>query len=207
MKEIERRVINFSNIDVRELAEGEDEPVILGYAAVFNSLSEDLGGFRERIQPGAFSRSLVENNDIRALWGHDDMYVLGRRSAGTLELNQDDTGLGVAIKPPGTQWAKDLLTSMKRGDVNQMSFGFYVRGDKWDDKDDEGRPVRTLTDVDLFEVSVVAFPAYPQTSAEARSVAASLVATSDDVETDDERLLQVRRAAESRRREIEILQL
>jgi HK97 family phage prohead protease len=144
--------------------------MIEGYAAVFNELSEDLGGFRELVAPGAFKRS-VEDNDVRALWDHNSQYVLGRNRAGTLALDEDDTGLRITIVPPDTTWAADLIHSMKRGDINQMSFGFYKRADEWDYKTTP--PTRTLRDVDLFDVSIVTYPAYPQTSAEARSKAAT----------------------------------
>ena len=78
---------------------------------------------------------------------------------------EDEKGLAVDVAPPDTQWARDLMTSMKRGDVNQMSFGFQTVRDEWNEKGDE----RTLIEVKLFDVSVVTFPAYPQTSAAVRS--------------------------------------
>ena len=166
--EMERRFVKLQQVEVRAADEAE-EPEIHGYAAVFDSLSEDLGGFRERIAPGAFKRSLEAGNDIRALWDHDTKYVLGRNKSGTLSLAEDDRGLWVTMYPPKAQWASDLLTSMKRGDVNQMSFGFYVKQDQWGKEG--GETVRTLQDVDLFDVSVVTYPAYPATSAEARAKA------------------------------------
>lgn len=165
---LERRAWPVERLEVRA-AEGS-APVIEGYAAVFNQLSADLGGFRERIEPGAFSRSLLDN-DIRALWEHNSQYVIGRNRAGTLALAEDDKGLSVEVEPPDTGWARDLLKSMKRGDVNQMSFGFFVIRDEW--RDEDGLVVRVLKEVDLFDVSVVTYPAYPQTSAEARRIVAS----------------------------------
>lgn len=164
--EVERRAWPVVRLEVRAGEGGGSPAVIEGYAAVFNELSGDLGGWRERVAPGAFERSIADN-DVRALWDHDSKYVLGRNRAGTLELVEDERGLGVEIRPPETAWAGDLLASMRRGDVNQMSFGFYVRRDEWLDED--GLMVRVLRDVDLFDVSVVTFPAYPQTSAEARA--------------------------------------
>lgn len=167
MDEKEIRTWRLDEIEVRE-ADG-DGPLIVGYAAVFNQLSENLGGFRERIAPGAFRESLAAGDDVRALWEHDPQYVLGRNVAGTLTLAEDRQGLRVAIRPPATTWAADLMTSMRRGDVNQMSFGFSVPkgGDSWEMVD--GTQIRTLKRVRLADVSVVAYPAYPTTSAEARA--------------------------------------
>lgn len=144
--------------------EGEEKPKIQGYAARFNSLSEDLGGFREIIAPGAFSNSLSE--DVRALWNHDANHVLGRSKSGTLMMAEDEYGLRVTIDPPeSAEW---MLESMKRGDVDQMSFGFYTEDDEWNMVD--GEPRRTLKRVRLFDVSVVTYPAYPETSAAVRSL-------------------------------------
>lgn len=141
---------------------------LIGYASVYGPLSEDLGGFRERISPQAFTRTLEDKSaDVRALVNHDSSLVLGRRSAGTLKLNTDKNGLGVEIYPPNTSYAKDLHLLIERGDVNQMSFGFIVRADEW--TIEETVRVRTVTDVELIEVSVVTIPAYPDTTVAIRS--------------------------------------
>jgi phage head maturation protease len=104
--------------------------------------------------------------------------------------------------PPATQWAADLMTMMKRGDVNQMSFGFYVRQDEWIEEPDFGL-VRVLRDVDLFDVSVVTYPAYPATSAEARARASEQRPGPADNQDAERARARARRAA--RQREIEIL--
>lgn len=145
----------------------EDQPKISGYAAVFNVLSDDLGGFREKVLPGAFEKSIRED-DIRALWNHDPNYVLGRNTAGTLKLEEDEHGLKIEIDPPETQYARDLMASMKRGDVDQMSFGFYTISDNWHKEEDQ--VVRDLVKAKLFDVSPVTFPAYPQTVVHARDI-------------------------------------
>ncbi len=151
-------------------AEG-DSPKLVGHAAVFNALSEEMYGFREKIDRGAFSKSIAES-DVRALWNHDSSFVLGRKKAKTLELAEDERGLAVEINPPNTQWARDVITSIKRGDVDQMSFGFRVIRDRWDiDRSgDKEVLIRTLVEVRLFEVSPVTFPAYSQTDVSARAI-------------------------------------
>lgn len=166
--QIERRAFEVQEFRV-ERRDGE-APKIIGHAAVFNQLSEDLGGFREQVAAGAFVEA-IEGDDVRALWNHDPNFVLGRNRSKTLALKEDSRGLAIEITPPDTQWARDLLVSMERGDVSQMSFGFSVRpnGQNWG-KDDEGRYIRTLTKVRLFDVSPVTFPAYPQTDVAVRSL-------------------------------------
>lgn len=163
---IERRISK--DTEIRAVAEGETKKLV-GYAAVFNSLSEELWGFREKINPGAFQRSINEGADVRALWNHDPNYVLGRTSAKTLSLMEDSKGLKIEIKPPDTGFSRDLMVSIERGDISQMSFGFRVVKDQWEEKEDEN--IRTLLDVDLFDVAPVTFPAYKGTSIQSRSLA------------------------------------
>ena len=148
----------------------EEKRYIEGHAAVFDSWSETLGGifpFKEKVRKGAFSQT-IEKDDIRALFNHDPNYVLGRNKAGTLELKEDERGLYVRIIPPDTQAARDLITSIERGDINQMSFGFMVEEEKWDTV--EGIDVRELRKVKLFDVSPVTFPAYPSTDVGVRAM-------------------------------------
>ncbi len=165
--DIERRVFR-STMKVETRADGPSR--IVGHAAVFNALSENLGGFREMIRPGTFAQA-IEQDDIRALFNHDPNMILGRNRAGTLELQEDETGLAVDIELPDTQLARDLVVSIDRGDVSGMSFGFSVRAGGQDfDEDEEGNIVRTLSSVKLFDVSPVTFPAYPQTDVALRHV-------------------------------------
>lgn len=169
MEQVERR-IGLGDIEVRADDEGQPQTLV-GYAAMFDSLSDNLGGFREKIAPGAFSESLSESPDVRALWNHDPNFVLGRTRSETLTVAEDDQGLRTEITPPDAAWARDLLVSVARRDVTQMSFGFMVRagGDSWDE-DEEGRIIRTLTNVSLFDVSPVTFPAYPDTTVAQRAL-------------------------------------
>jgi len=148
-------------------AKGDEKPKIRGYAAVFNKLSDVLGGFREKIAPGAFRKTLKEA-DVRALFNHDPNVVLGRTSTGTLSLKEDDKGLFMEIEPPDTAPARDLLTLIERGDVDQASFAFRVIVDEWKNEESE-MPIRTLKEVQLFDVSPVTYPAYPQTSVDVRA--------------------------------------
>ncbi len=164
LDEIERRAV-VSELRV-EIADNK-KPKIRGHAAVFDQKSEDLGGFREIIKPGAFRKTLRDKSDVRALWNHDANYVLGRTKSGTLALKEDKEGLAVDIDPPETSWAADLMRSIERGDVDQMSFAFRAVRQTWDDSDPKNI-LRELEEVQLFDVSPVTYPAYPQTSVSVR---------------------------------------
>jgi len=175
MNDIERRFATVDIIVVRDEKRENAPAKIMGHAAVFNQLSEDLGGFREQIAPGAFSEA-IEKDDVRALFNHDANFVLGRNRSKTLTLSEDARGLAIEIDIPQTQTIRDLVIApIERGDVTQMSFGFSVRpnGQDWA-KDDEGRVVRTLKKLRLFDVSAVTFPAYPQTDVGVRELRAYL---------------------------------
>lgn len=150
--------------------ESDGGTCIEGHAAVFDSWSETLGGifpFKEKVRKGAFAES-IGRDDIRALFNHDPNYVLGRNRAGTLELVEDDVGLHVRITPPDTSWARDITTSIRRGDISQMSIGFVVEDDEWSSKD--GIDTRELKKVRLFDVSPVTFPAYTATDVGVRAM-------------------------------------
>lgn len=146
---------------------------VVGYAAVYNSWSHDLGGFVESIAPGAFSRSLKSGRDVRCLFDHDSSRVLGRQSARTLELFEDEKGLGFSCVLGETTFARDLREMLARRDVDQCSFGFTLEpdGDEWLPPENSAAAARRiLRSVNLFEVSVVTFPAYEDTSANLRAL-------------------------------------
>lgn len=168
MTDIERRAFVLDDIKIEKRE--NNQPVIRGHAAVFNQLSQDLGGFREQIAPGAFADA-IKTDDIRALFNHNPDNILGRNLAGTLHLVEDTRGLAIEIDPPDTQLARDLMVSMERGDISQMSFGFSVRpgGQDWA-KNDDGVVVRTLKKVRLYDVSPVTYPAYLQTDVAVRAL-------------------------------------
>jgi len=160
------RIYNLS--ELRAAAGDPGDPKIRGYAAIFNSMSEDLGGFVEVILPGAFAHSL-EVDDQRSLWQHDTKMVLGRKKSGTLRLTEDEVGLHFEVDPPPTSWANDAMITMQRGDVDQASFGFDAEDDQWEQRGD--LVIRYVKTARLYEVSPVTFPAYPQTSAKVRAKA------------------------------------
>jgi uncharacterized protein len=179
MAKIEKRT-NEVKFELRAVEDG-DGMTFTGYAAVFNSPSEPLP-FIERIAPGAFKRSLKARNDIKLLWNHDTGAVLGSTRAGTLKLEEDSYGLRVTAVLPDTNLGRDVRTLVQRGDVNAMSFGFSVPagGDTWNADGTE----RTLKSVRIFEVSVVAYPAYQQTSGTATVRSFDAVALRAEVDAD-----------------------
>lgn len=137
---------------------------IIGYAVVFDTLSADLGGFREIITPEAVDRTLRDRLDVRALVDHNASMVLGRTAAGTLRLAKDARGLRVEMDPPDTTVGRDTLALVQRGDVTGMSFSFQVvrpSGERFERRD--GQLVRILTDLTIQEISIVTFPAYEAT--------------------------------------------
>lgn len=183
MKDVERRFFAVSELRAERT---DGEPVRLrGHAAVFNELSQDLGGFREMISPGAFTPSAHED-DVRALFNHNPDHVLGRTVAKTLRLAEDDRGLAIEIDLPETQLARDIAISIERGDVSQMSFAFRVKpgGQEWADTD-QGF-VRTLKAVRLYDVSPVTYPAYLQTDVALRSLGEFTRARSESADADFE---------------------
>lgn len=182
---VEHRMCEISEIRTAEDDEGKH---IEGYAAVFNKFSVPIRGFRERILPGAFKKT-IKTEDIRALFNHDDNHVLGRNKAGTLELGEDKKGLFTRTTPPDTQWAKDLMVSIDRGDITGMSFQFVTIEDEWSTHD--GNPLRSLKEVKLYDISPVTFPAYPDTSVSVRALAYAATGESDETKTIFDGLLKL----------------
>lgn len=165
---IERRTYN---IELRQ-GKGEENRSVTGYAAIYNSRSEDLGGFYEIIAPGAFDEAIKES-DVRALVNHDPNKILARsnRGKGTLQLTVDSNGLGYRFEAPDTTAGNDLIISLKRGDINQSSFGFTVSKDDQEWREENGETIRTIKKVKrLFDVSPVTYPAYLDTSVAQRSL-------------------------------------
>jgi len=178
----EQRQTRSLRTELKTRAEGDDELVIEGYFAVFGRETELWPGAYEEIVPGAFSNTL--SNDIRALINHETRLVLGRNKAGTLELREDSYGLWGRIKiNPNDTDAMNLYERVKRGDVDQCSFGFNIVREDTEWRED-GTVKWTIQEVDLHEVSVVTFPAYEDTGVQARR---------KQVEEHRARLLEARR--------------
>ncbi len=164
----DRRSLDGVNCELRAHDQAGGGHMITGYAAVFNSFSEDLGGFREIIRPGAFKEALAGGQDVRGLVNHDPSQLLGRTASGTMRLKEDRRGLRFEIDAPKTTAAKDVVESIRRGDMTGSSFSFQVRGDEGDNWRTEGedRVIRELLSVDVMDVGPVTFPAYPASVAE-----------------------------------------
>lgn len=146
----------------------EESRMVTGYAAVFDSDSEDLGGFIEQIERGAFKEA-IERSDVRALFNHDNNFILARTASGTLKLYEDERGLKYEFEAPKTTAGNDLLEMIKRGDISQSSFGFTVEEDDWSNRD--GMAFRKIKKVKrLYDVSPVTFPAYPEASVAVRKL-------------------------------------
>jgi HK97 family phage prohead protease len=153
--------IRACRFEVREAADGH----IKGYPIVFNRLSEDLGGFRERILPDA----VTLDSDVKADFNHNPDYIIGRAKVGTLKISVDSNGVYMHAIPPATSWARDLQASIKRGDIDQGSFSFRVLPGGQQITEENGQQVRTLSKILVRRLSVVSDPAYTATAIEARS--------------------------------------
>lgn len=164
-----------TGLELREAPEGSDSPgTMVGYASVFGPLSQDLGGFKERIEPGAF-RDAILRCDVRCLANHDTGKLLGRcrpnKPGGTLRMREDELGLRVENDLPNTHVGRDTAEEVRRGDMDGMSFSFTVApgDDEWEMAD--GLWIRTVKRIDqLYDVGPVTFPAYTDTRVAVRSL-------------------------------------
>jgi hypothetical protein len=162
--------------EIRSTSKGK---TVSGYAARYGVLSGNLGGFRERIMRGAFDAVLRSKPDVVALYNHNADHVLGRTSSGTLRLNADANGLAFDCDLPNTSYARDLAENLQRGNLNGCSFAFQAGPDDTEfgeeQVEEEGRGlvksiVRTIRNFrSLLDVSIVTYPAYPDTSVALRS--------------------------------------
>ena len=189
-----------SNREIRAMetikAVDDEQMIVEGYALRFNTLSNDLGGFVETISPEALKEA--DLSDVRCYYDHDTSKVLGRTTSETLELNVDDEGLYFRCQLPNTTYAKDVYESIRRGDINQCSFGFVLdeNGDSFEKRED-GLFKRTLTKIkSLWDVSIVSLPAYNSTD-----VAPALRSIEAIKETEQ---AEVRKAQEAEQRKIEL---
>ncbi len=182
-----------SEFELRKATDGDR--MIVGHAAVFNQetrIGSEKYGFIEVIRPGAFAETMKENRDILALVEHDSGRLLGRTVSGTLRLWEDDRGLAFEIDIPNTTDGNDVTELLRRGDLGKMSFAFSPRnaGEVLTTKED-GTPLRILTAVDLYEVSVISQPAYEDTDAALRGKLAALV-TAKSINVDARREMILR---------------
>lgn len=170
MRETEIRTLPF-RVELREGGKGIG--VLVGYASVFGPLSENLGGFVERVDPAAFNKTLRDGGPVVARFNHEDNYLLGTTGAGTLRLSTDETGLRYEVDLPNTNAGRDVKELAERGDLQHSSFAFRTISDDWGESP-EGFPLRTLKEVALVDVAPVVSPAYRDTTTGLRSLARSL---------------------------------
>ena len=204
LSKLETRLFQVDGFEVREDADGMH---LEGYAALFNSRSENLGGFTETIQPGAFRKTLDSRNNVFLLYNHDTSAVLASRRAGTLTLAEDERGLKISASIAPTSTGRDVAVLVKRGDLSGFSFGFSMPargGDSWNSEGTE----RVLKSVRLHEVSLTPMPAYTATNgtasmrgldkiaqranvdADALADALLKIENGEDISSDDRTLLQ-----------------
>lgn len=176
---VERRYVK-ATVELRDDQSVDGSPGrLVGYALKFDKLSQNLGGFVERVAPGAVDKSIADGLDVLARWNHDDAFLLGRTSSGTLSLRTDDTGLVYEVTLPDTTAGRDIAALARRGDVSQSSFAFQVIDDEWG-QTEQGMPLRTLNAIKLYDVAPVNSPAYLDTSVAVRSLAARLNVDPDE---------------------------
>ncbi|MFN8147941.1 MAG: HK97 family phage prohead protease [Candidatus Nanopelagicales bacterium] len=163
--------VRADRVEFRDAAAGSAAVgVLAGYAAVYERLSQNLGGFVEKVAHGAFAQSLADNNPVLARYNHDDNQLLGTTEAETLRVSSDETGLPYDVDLPDTSVGRDVAVLAKRGDVRYSSFAFRTLEDAWS-VTDQGFPLRTLIKVQLVDVAPVNNPAYRDTSVGMRSLA------------------------------------
>lgn len=168
-------------VEFRAAKPGKKMPGMQGYALKFKKRSQDLGGFYEDIAPTAVNKSLGDKLDVLARQHHRDEYLLGRTGAGTLALRKDDVGLIYDVAElPDTTFGRDLAVQLERGDIAHSSFAFHAMEDDWSTTED-GTPLRTLVSIRLVDVAPVVTPAYLDTSAAVRSLAAHLDRDLEDI--------------------------
>jgi len=181
----DREVRTFAGFEIRHSGRPDEEFTIRGYPIVYGQESHDLGGFKEVIAPTALDEVLASEPRVHFTWDHDTRYVGASTDGGSLELRSDPHGLFMDAQVGKYSWSKDLKTALDRKDIQQGSFAFHVAegGDEYS-VDDEGRVLRTVNRIDaLYDVTVTAQGAYPQTSlAAVRSLAAATGRQPDEAE-------------------------
>ena len=193
---MEKRIFNIDTTIEQRDVDGENRDVIVGYGSIYNSRSENLGGFYEFIEEGAFTPDLIDQSDIRALINHDPSLILARskNGEGTLKLSADETGLRYEFDLPDLSYARDLGVNMANGNMNQSSFAFTVADDEWS-TDDEGNNIRTIKKIErLFDISVVTYPAYSQAESDLIVAQRGLATYKEKIEKENEEKDLVKRS-------------
>lgn len=171
MRTFERRVFPAQDCKIVRASDRTGEVVFRGRPWVYGQMSDDLGGWNEIIEPGAATRTLAANPDVRFLINHDANLLLARTTSGTLRLSEDGDGGLAEATLADVSYARDLATLIERQDMTQMSFGFWVTSDSWSGNLHRVREF----DLDGGDVSSVTFPAYPTTSSELRAKVAEIL--------------------------------
>lgn len=179
--EVERRYTKGA-LELRAASSPGSVGTLVGYAAKYNKYSSNLGGFVERVLPGAFDKSLADRLDVMCRYNHADEFLLGRTTSGTLTLRSDATGLQYTNELPDTSMGRDMAVLTKRGDITQSSFAFYIPegGDVWSTTE-QGFPLRDLVTTILVDVAPVNVPAYPDATVAIRSLAGALGCAPEEV--------------------------
>lgn len=192
----ERRTIPFAVAELR-IEKRDTGNTLTGITAPFGKLSVDLGGWQERIEPGAFAGAISRSDPV-ALFNHQPDNLLGRLSAGTLRLKETDAGLTYEVDLPDTEIARMVSSGVARRDIVGNSFAFTIKHDEWEERSD-GTWLRTVKEVDeLYDVGPVVYPAYPDTTVAKRSleaVKATRIILPNEADGDRERILRLDEAS------------
>jgi HK97 family phage prohead protease len=188
MKNAERRY--HPRAELRVDGDAQTPTMLTGYAVVYDTLSEQLGCFREKIAPGAFEESL-KTADVRCLIDHNPTLILGRNKAGTLRLFDEPNGLRIECDLPDKLCARELAGDIRIGNVTGMSFGFVPLKDTWFE-DEDGNVIRTVVEAEIYDVSAVTYPAYTDTSLALRSLDAWKSSVASDRHRDELRSMRLR---------------
>lgn len=184
--DVERRRVPITEARAERDEDGSPQEIVTD-VAVYDSLSRDLGGFVERVEPGA----LQPADDVTSSFNHDPNQILGRKSAGNLDIEESDDSLRFRVEPPDTSYTRDLMKNIEAGLVTDGSFTFRVQDEEWEEREDEP-DLRTIKDAVYFEGGPVTNGAYPQTQTEM-----------NDFSVAEKRHQQFREAVEEREEESE----
>lgn len=204
MPKLQLRIIPAEELEIRSEQEGKDKKVS-GYGIVYNRETQLWDNLYEVIRPGAASKILAKNPDIRCAFNHDEMHLFGRTKSGTLELEEDKKGVKYTATPPDAQWARDAIASIERGDIDGSSFTFCVEKEKLIKRKD-GTVLREVLEISrIGEMGPVVNPAYVDTTAEARAKAEYESITADlRTQNEADEIAEIKRTLDLRRRRLDL---